>query len=95
MEGFIRVSESTLKTVADGVVMSAYGKLVRQKRTGQRTRPFAGAVESGDEDRQSVTRASAAVKLHPKIAATARKAELRPFSQTMDQEGEFGRFESQ
>jgi hypothetical protein len=75
--------------------MSTNASRVRQQSTGRRARPFAGATESSDEHRQSLIGALAAVKLYPEEAAAGQTAEFQPFSWTMEQDGELGRFDSQ
>jgi hypothetical protein len=75
--------------------MSAVGNPVRQKRAAQRARPFAGIVERGDKHKQRLTGTLAALQVHPNEVVTARNVESRPFFQTMNQEAECRRFDSQ
>jgi hypothetical protein len=95
MTEFIRVSDNTNSTVADGLGMSADGNHVRQKRTGTRARPLVGADESSDEHGQSLMGTLATAKGHSKNATTARKAGSRQLSRAMDHEEAIGRFDSQ
>jgi hypothetical protein len=89
------VSGNTNSTVADGIGMSADGNRVWQKRTRTRARPLVGADESSDEHGQSLMGTLTTVKVHPKKATTARKADSRHLFRAMDYEEEVGRFDSQ